>query len=233
MGCVLYENEQFQSSAEGMLRPGGLELTRQAVQDAHFLPGATLLDAGCGLGTTVAELSRQGFSAFGLERSAPMLKKAEAAYPGLAFRLGDVCRIPWEKDTFDGIVCECTFSTVEDKATALKEMHRVLKPGGRLLLSDFYQTEPFAPNPEMAGTCLWGAAPVDQSEDLLTEQGFEKQSWQDATDHLRSFVASLVWQLGSLEKLQALLLPGKGQSGCCRIPWAKLGYSLSMWKKVG
>ncbi|MDL2253485.1 class I SAM-dependent methyltransferase [Ruminococcaceae bacterium OttesenSCG-928-I18] len=232
MGCLLYEDERFQQSSQCMLRPGGMDLTWEAVEMAGFQPGCTLLDAGCGLGTTVAQLSAQGFSASGLERSPALLGRAKNSHPQLLFKQGDLCSIPWPDEYFEGVLCECSLSTVTQLPTALREIHRVLMPHGVLAVSDFYQREAFEPPRQMEGSCLGGAVTAETTRLLMRDHGFTQSGWQDATEHLRTFTASLVWNYGSLKKLHALLLSCEEEQAPSEVPWALYGYAISSWEKV-
>jgi len=72
---------------------------------------------------------------------------------------GDAERLPLESGSFDAVVCECAFCTFPDKATAAAEFRRVLRPGGRLGLSDLTRTGPLPP--DLDGLLAWVACIAD------------------------------------------------------------------------
>ncbi|MBF6605673.1 MAG: methyltransferase domain-containing protein [Chloroflexi bacterium] len=118
--------------------PGGLESTRQLLAASELKPGTRLLDAGCGPGAS----SRLAAGEFGLQvdavdASAEVIAHAESREPigRVRWRRADLLNLPYESATFDGILAECVLSTLP-RTDALIEMRRVLRPGGRLILSD-------------------------------------------------------------------------------------------------
>jgi len=72
---------------------------------------------------------------------------------------GDAERLPLESGSFDAVVCECAFCTFPDKATAAAEFRRVLRPGGRLGLSDLTRAGPLPP--DLDGLLAWVACIAD------------------------------------------------------------------------
>lgn len=104
--------------------------------------GLRLLDAGCGPGLYVAELLRAGALVTGFDASPLMVDLArqrvgEAAQIDLAL-LGEP--LPYPDEAFDLAVCALTIHHVQDRATAFAELHRVLLPGGRLVVSTTHPT---------------------------------------------------------------------------------------------
>ncbi|MEO6120667.1 MAG: methyltransferase domain-containing protein, partial [Acidimicrobiales bacterium] len=106
---------------------------------------------------------------------------ARAAAEGLGdqvrFHVGDAERLPFDDAIFDAVVCECAFCTFPDKPTAAAEMARVLRPGGRLGVTDV-ALDPRRLDAELqtlAGwvACLADARPVDEYVSLLGEAGLD------------------------------------------------------------
>lgn len=103
-----------------------------------------LLDIGCGTGLMVADLSRAvgaGGHVTGLDPSADMLEKAEAACTGLAnvtLARDSVEAMPFDDARFDGAVSVQVFEYFADLAPALAECRRVLRPGARLVIGDMH-----------------------------------------------------------------------------------------------
>lgn len=97
-------------------------------------PGIAL-DAGCGTGAQTAILARLGYHPHGLDLSAGLLALARARLPDARLARGCLEQLPYRDAVFDAITCcGSTLSFVDDPAAALRELGRVLRPGGRLLL---------------------------------------------------------------------------------------------------
>lgn len=100
--------------------------------------GARLLDAGCGTGGLLARLSamRPDLQLTGLEYDAEAASLASEKTPGLTVQVGSVNAMPYAPASFDAVVsADVLCHAGVDQAAALAELHRVLKPGGRLLLN--------------------------------------------------------------------------------------------------
>lgn len=105
-------------------------------------PGEHILDVGCGHGFYVAELLDEvgaDGSVTGVDSSEPMLALAAARCEGrgnASFHEGDATALPQPDDTFDAALSVQTQEYVDEIATSLGELHRVLRPGGRVLIWD-------------------------------------------------------------------------------------------------
>jgi len=118
----------------------GLELRRiqrHALDRLRVVPGQRVLDLGCGPGDGMARLGTTGAVAIGLDYSGGMLDQARkvAANAGRLAR-GDAGRLPFRDGAFDKVVCTNSFHHYPDHVGALREMRRVLRPGGLLVLVD-------------------------------------------------------------------------------------------------
>jgi SAM-dependent methyltransferase len=123
--------------------PGGLALTRRLADALALRPGARVLDVACGRGTTALLLAdAYGARVHGVDYSPANVAAAtkRAASAGLAdrvvFTAGDAEALPFGDAVFDAIVCECALCTFPDKLTAACEFARVLKPDGRVGITD-------------------------------------------------------------------------------------------------
>ncbi len=112
------------------------------VEVAPPRPGERVLDIACGTGIvarTAAGRVGSGGTVVGLDVSAPMLDVARgiAAGEGLSieWREGSAMKLPFPDSAFEVVLCQQGLQFFPDRAAALREMHRVLGPGGRLALS--------------------------------------------------------------------------------------------------
>lgn len=104
-----------------------------------------ILDVGCGTGALAIRLSKEfphsQISAIDVD---PIMleqakRKLDTARPQILFQRADVTALPFENEKFDAVVSSMTFHhlSTEAKTTALREIFRILRPGGRLLIIDF------------------------------------------------------------------------------------------------
>ncbi len=186
--CRLYEQPGWRDVTGELLRPGGLELTRRALKLCALPPGARLLDLGCGTGATIRMLIDEWhLAAFGIDRSAELLRRARANDPQLPFLLATGEHLPIADQSVDAILAECSLSTMRNPDAALAEIRRVLRPGGILAISDLYLRRPEGADAlrALGESCLSGALPRQRIEELLTAQQFQIQRWEDQSEVLR------------------------------------------------
>ncbi|MEO7836497.1 MAG: methyltransferase domain-containing protein [Acidimicrobiales bacterium] len=162
--------------------PGGLDLTRRLGRSLNLRSGDRVLDVASGPGTTAFLLAADfGVNVEGVDLGEEAVAKANArsVAEGLGdqvrFSVGDAERLPLEDASVDAIVCECAFCTFPDKPTAAAEMARVLRPGGRLGITDVV-LDPNRLHAELktlAGwvACLADARPLEEYAELLAAAG--------------------------------------------------------------
>jgi len=151
---------------------------------AAMRPGETVVDLGSGAGFDCLLAAKQvgpTGHVIGVDMTHEMLKKARANAATLGadqveFRLGDIEHLPIADNTADVILSNCVINLVPDKAQVFREAFRVLKPGGRLAISDVVNTTPLPPDLAadrgLVCGCVVGAAPRLQIEAWLAETGF-------------------------------------------------------------
>ncbi len=146
--------------------------------------GEVVVDLGSGAGFDCLLSARQVGATgrvIGVDMTHEMLKKARenAAKVGASnveFRLGELEHLPIADNTADVILSNCVINLVPDKAQVFREAFRVLKPGGRLAISDVVNTAPLSPDlaadRALICGCVVGAAPAHQIEEWLADTGF-------------------------------------------------------------
>jgi arsenite methyltransferase len=227
--------------------PGGTDLTLELVGMLSIAADSFVLDVASGRGTSVfAVAERFGCRVTGIDLSAANVAQAstEAAKRGLAdrvtFVVADAEDLPFDAATFSAILCECAFCTFPDKAKAASEFARVLRPQGRVGISDL--TRAAGPLPELDGllawvACIGDAQPIDRYADWLRGAGFSITANVTRNECLRAMVTDVRGKLMLAEAmmgLKKLELPGFDPSEAKRLAnaadWAirndKLGYAL-------
>jgi ubiquinone/menaquinone biosynthesis C-methylase UbiE len=114
--------------------------TRETLARLSLRPDECLLDLGCGTGALLRDLAREGGSRrlYGIDLSLGMVARARQALSNTAhLAVGDVGALPWPAGSFDVIVSVSSFHFWADPGQALREVRRLLRPGGRLVLTDW------------------------------------------------------------------------------------------------
>ena len=102
------------------------------------LPVSVVLDAACGTGRHSRILAARGHRVIGVDRSPEMLEKARRNVEAGEFREGDMTALPAVTAAVDAIVCALALVHVPDVAAAIREFARVVRPGGRVIISDVH-----------------------------------------------------------------------------------------------
>jgi ubiquinone/menaquinone biosynthesis C-methylase UbiE len=151
---------------------------------AAMQPGEVVIDLGSGAGFDCFLAARQVGDTgrvIGVDMTHEMLKKARdnAARIGagnVEFRLGELEHLPIADNTADVVISNCVINLVPDKQQVFREALRVLKPGGRLAVSDVINIAPLPAelraDPALLCGCVAGAAPAERIEAWLSEAGF-------------------------------------------------------------
>jgi demethylmenaquinone methyltransferase/2-methoxy-6-polyprenyl-1,4-benzoquinol methylase len=121
-----------------LLSLGQDRLWRRAVVTAvDARPGDRILDLAAGTGTSTQPFAEAGADVVPCDFSLGMLKVGHRARPHLPFTAGDAMQLPFVDDAFDAVTISFGLRNVQDTVTALAEMLRVTKPGGRLVVCEF------------------------------------------------------------------------------------------------
>jgi len=99
-------------------------------------PDAPVIEVGCGDGSFTLDLARYSSCVTGIDISAGQIEENIRRFPGIGFRQHDVSeRFPFADGEFEAVWCSEVLEHLFDPAFALREMHRILRPGGRLLVT--------------------------------------------------------------------------------------------------
>jgi arsenite methyltransferase len=219
--AALYESPAVRWFLGGELHPGGAATTRRSLELIGLRPDDRLLDVGSGPGTS-ALLAASEFNCVvtGVDYGADAVRAAQEAADAarhcdrVGFVVGEAGALPFDDDEFDAILCECSLSTFPDKARAVSEMRRVLRPGGRVVISDVVVDDARLPE-SLRGTiatlaCVGGALPLSGYEDLLAEHGFQPV----AAESLNEQAAGLARRLEDRLRLARMLERCRGSEWC-------------------
>lgn len=128
---------------------GGHALRERRRRLLEVLEGATgeLLDVGCGSAVLAADLQAAGWRYCGVDGSLPMVRAARArpAATGVTrTAVSDVLRLPFRDASFDAVICIGVLDRVADQTGAVRELVRVLRPGGQVVVSFANRHSPYA-----------------------------------------------------------------------------------------
>lgn len=192
-GCASNKTIQKQSSQFGY-----------SEDEMNLVPSGSNLGLGCGNPIAIASLkegevvldlgSGGGFDAFlaspkvglcgrviGVDMTDEMLEKAKAnaqkgGFKNVEFRKGDIESLPVETNTVDAIISNCVINLAPDKEKVFKEAFRVLKKGGRLMISDIVLikplTEEMKQDKDLLIGCVSGAILKNDYINMLEKAGF-------------------------------------------------------------
>lgn len=108
--------------------------------------GEIILDAGCGTGIFTLDILSSGSKAVGLDVSLPMLLQAGKKLKGYPFQmvLADMLNLPFRKNSFDKVVSVTALEFIEDAKGAVKELFRVTRKGGCIVVATLSSLSPWA-----------------------------------------------------------------------------------------
>ena len=99
--------------------------------------GERVLDLAAGTGVSSVQYAEAGVHVVPCDFSVGMLGVGKGKHPHLPFVAGDGTKLPFEDDTFDAVTISYGLRNIVDPVAGLREMHRVTKPGGRLVVAEF------------------------------------------------------------------------------------------------
>jgi SAM-dependent methyltransferase len=184
---------------------------------ASLEPGESVLDLGSGAGfdcfLAAGEVGATG-RVIGVDMTPEMVEKArdnadDNGFENVEFRLGEIEHLPVSDDSIDVIISNCVVNLSPNKPQVFDEAFRVLRPGGRLAISDVVLTaavpHEVRADPESVASCVAGASTIDRLETMLAGAGFEAVSispkdesaefireWDDARDVSEFLVSAAI-----------------------------------------
>ena len=237
MNGSIYEQAAVRGVLGDTLRPGGLSLTKRALEICGLPKGARVLDVGCGTGATVQSLRECGFAASGADLSAALLQAhRQRSSDGFLMR-ADAAHLPLAAGRLDAVLAECSLSIFAEADLALAEFCRLLARDGYLILSDVYFRNPSGPEalPSFPPAwCLRGALCRTELLTRLARTGFEVMIWEDHSEVLRHLAGQMMTATGALDQV----LNAGTSGGLAALDWqlavarARPGYYLLVAKKA-
>ncbi len=182
--------------------PGGAALTERLADVLDLRAEQRVLDIAAGPGATARLLAtRCDVHVDGIELNEATVDRArrDAENAGLShavhFHTADAERIPLPAAEFDGVVCECAFCTFPDKPTAAAEFARVLRPGGKMGITDI-TVHPDGLPAELAGlagwiACIADARPLEDYTAILNAAGLRTVHTEHHDEALRSMIEAI------------------------------------------
>ncbi len=181
-GVMGYSKEDMDSVPEGANLGLGCG---NPVALASLKPGETVVDLGSGGGFDCFIASRQvgkSGKVIGVDMTPDMLSKArknaeKMESDNVEFRLGEIEHLPVADNSADIILSNCVINLSPDKSSVYQDAFRVLKPGGRLAVSDIVATatlpDEVQKNLALVSACVGGAATIDETKTMLEKAGFQ------------------------------------------------------------
>lgn len=193
---------------------------------ASIKAGETILDLGSGGGfdcfLAAAETGESGF-VIGIDMTPTMISKArnnavKGQYHHVDFRLGEIEHMPVANDTVDVIISNCVINLSPDKRQVFSEAFRVLKPGGRLAISDVVAStelpEEIKNDLALYSGCMAGASQIAELQSILEESGFEKINITPK-DESKDFIKDWAPGRGVEDYVLSATIEAVKPGGCC------------------
>ena len=251
--ATFYESDAVRNLLGDAFHPGGLALTRHLGEIIGLSQGDHVLDVACGRGSSAVHLAeRFGCHVTGLDYGARNIVAAHALAEDrgvsilTTFRQGTAEGLPFDDETFDAVISECSFCAFPDKAQAAAEMARVLRPGGHLGLTDITASGPLPEDIQTLlswVTCIAGAGAAESYVETLKGAGFTDFAVEDQGNTLLDLVtdirrkllgAEIAVGLGKLDLGDANLEEGKqlARRSAELIEKGTVGYTLIVARKA-
>jgi len=173
---------------------------KRAAAAARLEPGQTAVDLCTGTGKLAHELLarvRPGGQVIGVDFSSAMLEVARAREPAVRFLQGDVAALPLPDAVAHAVTIAFGYRNLVDRAAGLREMHRILKPGGRLVISDVVQERDLGRIEDDCG-CVGNAMVRGEYLETIRRAGFaelrivEDRPWRTGPSGIEASAVTLI-----------------------------------------
>ncbi|MFJ4011915.1 demethylmenaquinone methyltransferase [Streptomyces sp. NPDC090026] len=156
---------------------------REVARAVDARPAQRVLDLAAGTGTSSLPFTRAGAYVVPCDFSLGMLREGKRRHPWLPLTAGDATRLPFADDVFDAVTISFGLRNVQDTDRALRELYRVTKPGGRVVICEFSHPT-WAPFRTVYEEYLMRALPpvaraVSSNPDAYVYLAESIQSWPD------------------------------------------------------
>ncbi len=205
------------------LHPGGLDLTRRLAEKMGLVQGNLVLDVATSRGATPGYLAGElGCRVVGIDLVTDSLARALEDSKGrhldraAHYVAGDAESLPIASGAVDAVICECSLSIFPDKPQAVREMARVLRPGGAIGISDVTRSVELPESLRGVISQVACLADVKRPEDymaLLSEAGLDDIRVEDHGEELKALAGAIKKKLGPLGlmmKMGAVKVPQIG-----------------------
>ena len=188
-----------------------------AINYSEVKPGEVCVDLGSGRGNDAIRLAEKTGNTgyvYGVDISEGMIDKAKKTAENLGVKNVDFLKaplenIPLKNDTVDLIISNCTLNHADNKPAVWKEIYRILKRGGRFVVSDIYSLgevpEQYRNDPAAVAECWAGAIPRDKYMDILKYAGF---------NNVTIIEESKPYEKGKIQ-VASITFAATKQAGCC------------------
>jgi len=251
--AAVYSSDLARQLLGDTFHPGGLALTERLGKLLDLGPGKRVLDVAAGRGASAIFLAQQfGCEVIGIEYGNDSVREANRAaeVAGIGylvrFEQGDAECLTSTDEQFDAVICECAFCTFPNKYAAASELARVLRPGGRVGLTDLTRSGEVPP--ELQGLLAWiaciaDARRVEEYAHYLEHAGLAVDRIEPHNDALSAMVRDIRTKLFAAEllvKLKQLHLPSVDfeqakvltKSAAAAIEAHQFGYTLIIARKA-
>ncbi len=185
----------------------------------NIKPGENILDLGCGRGEDTIQAAiytgPEG-KVVGMDITQAMIDAAHVNADGIGvsnawFIKGDIEKLPFEDSVFDAVMSNCVINHAKNKNRVYNEIYRVLKYGGRFVISDAVTKHPLPPevknDAEAWAQCFGGAITEDEYLDSIKSAGFCDVNILKRREYLKN----------GYDFISLTLMATKNKNGCCNI----------------
>lgn len=193
---------------------------------ASLKGGEVVVDLGAGGGfdcfLAAHEVGEDGH-VIGIDMTPDMISKARAnadkgRFRNVEFRLGEIENLPVANDSVDVILSNCVINLSPNKARVFQEAFRILRPGGRLAISDVVATvelpEAMRNDPALVAGCMGNASLIEDLNTMMIAAGFEKVLITPK-DESKAFIRDWAPQHNVIDYVVSAHIEGVKPGGCC------------------